>query len=155
LIVPTAGGDTFVRDDVAAHSAHLSETFRTALRELARTVDVSAASDLFLSVTTHADRPVTRERQHLRNLGMEVVSLQPANPNAATVRLPQKLLKRLETRLDRYAGTAQHVGRSNFSALEEITPVSAAAKIEERLQQAEASPVGCLINLYSDTDQDS
>ncbi len=97
-----------------------------------------------------ADRPAGKERLHLRNLGFEVVALSPEAANVAIARIPRERIGALQRKIERYANTPRHVGKSNLSAIDSIKPVGVQRKVEPVLATvAGEAPTKCLITLYS------
>lgn len=148
-VVQGGGGTTFRRDDLAAHSRQLLEAFHRSSAEFAGKHDYDVASDLIVQITTAPGWKAGKERAHLRNLGFEVIALSEEQPNVAVARISREALSTFTGKLERYAGTSKHIGKSNFGAIEAITPVGVAQKIEPTLAVADAEvPVSCLIMLY-------
>lgn len=150
VVVPRGGGDTYVRDDHATHSRALLDAFSRSLADFTDKNDFDIATDLIVEIAMAADRPAAKERQHLRNLGFEVIALSPEAPNVAIARLPRDGLESFQRKLERYANTPKHRGKSNLAAIESITPVATARKLEPMLAEAASFEAqDCLITLYS------
>src|SRR5690348_10685301 len=92
------GGDGFVRDDPAAHSAALREAFNRSAAAFADRHDFDIATDLIVQITTAPGWSITKERQHLRNLGFEIVALSEEATNVAIARISRDTLPRSEER---------------------------------------------------------
>ena len=149
-VVKGRGGASFIRDDPAAHSQALREAFARSAATFADRRDFDVASDLIVQITTVPTWAANKERQHLRNLGFEIVALSEEQPNVAIARISRETLSKFTKKLNRYADTPNHIGRSNFGAIESITPVGVERKIEPLLVTAAADlEVSCLITLFA------
>ncbi|MDP3937379.1 MAG: S8 family peptidase [Deltaproteobacteria bacterium] len=149
-VVVRGGGDTYTREDVAAHSRALRAAFGRSLQNFEGKLDADLAADLIVQVTTSPGRSAAKERQHLKNLGFEIVSLSSSESNVAVARISRDLIPRLAQKLDRYADSSRHIGKTNFAAIESLTPVSVERKIEPGLADAaREQAVNCLVTLYA------
>ena len=149
------GGTSFVRDDPATHSRALREAFIRSSSSFADRHDFDLATELIVQITTAPGWRVAKERQHLRNLGFEIVALSEDAPNVAIARISRDSLPRFTQKLDRYADTVRHRGKSNFGAIEAITPVGVERKIQPSLAQAPSeTQVRCLITLFGSLPSD-
>jgi hypothetical protein len=148
-VVKGGGGTSFVRDDPAAHSRALREAFDRSAATFANRRDFDVATDLIVQITTAPGWSIGKERQHLRNLGFEVVALSEQQPNVAIAKISRETLPKFSKKLNRYADTSKHIGKGNFGAIEAITPVGVERKVEPSLARADAAmEVSCLITLF-------
>lgn len=148
-VVQGGGGASFRRDDLATHSRQLLDAFTRSTAAFAEKHDFDIASDLIVQITTAPGWAAGKERAHLRNLGFEIIALSDTDANVAVARINRDSLATFTRKLERYAGTPKHIGKSNFGAIEAIAPVGVARKIEPALAQAPAEDaVSCLIMLY-------
>src|SRR5687768_9613064 len=148
-VIRAVGGQSFVREDPATHSRGLLEAFNRSAAMLADKHDFDVATDLIVQITTAPGWSAARERQHLRNLGFEIVALSEESPNVAIARISRETLPKFSAKLERYAGTTKHIGKSNFGAIEAITPVGIEQKIEPSLARADPeTDISCLITLF-------
>jgi hypothetical protein len=143
------GGDSFHREDLAEHSARLLESFRNSLNEFAGKQDLDLAESLILEITTAQGRSVAAERAHLRNLGFEIISYSSEQPEKAIGRISREDLPKLTKRLETYAGTPKHRGKSNFGAIESLAPVGVEKKVAVMLPADPDELKPCLIALYT------
>ena len=149
-VEPPRGGDQHQREDTAAHSVKLLENFAQSLGQLQSKYDLDLATELVVEIAIVLGRPIGKERQHLRNLGFELLSVSPQAANVGTARLLRRDVDAFQRKLKRYAGSANHIGRSNFSAIESITPVSASSKVDPQVSARVAEePTNCLIAVYA------
>jgi hypothetical protein len=149
------GGDTYHRDDLKTHSKSLLELYRRSIKSFESKRDADIASDLIVQISTATDRPVTKERQHLRNLGFEIIAFSPNEPNVAIARIPRSSLPSLSKKLSRYAETLRHIGKSNLAAIEGIAPVGVSQKLDPIEEIAKTGePLDCLIALYASLPED-
>jgi len=149
-VEPPQGGDTYHREDVEGHSQRLLDAFSRSLAAFEGKQDLDLATELVVEISTAVDRPISKERQHLRNLGFELLSISPVAPNVGVATLTRRHVDRFQQKLQRYARTAQHVGRSNFSAIETITPVSANLKVDPQVsERISEQSTNCLITVYA------
>lgn len=144
------GGSAYSREDIESHSRRLRDRFNAALERIRVKEDADVAQDLIVEITTAADWGASREKQHLQNLGFEILSFVPESKNVVIARIPQEEVPRLQRKLNRYAESAKHIGKGNFGAIESVEPVGTVRKIEPRLAEM---PVGeeeeCLITIYA------
>jgi hypothetical protein len=148
-VVKSGGGQSFVREDLATHSQALLEAFNRSTALFANRHDFDVATDLVVQITTAVGWSVARERQHLRNLGFEILALSEDAPNVAIAKISRETLPKFSSKLERYAGTPKHIGKSNFGAIEAIMPVGVERKIEPSLTSVDpAVEVSCFITLF-------
>ncbi len=148
-VVKGRGGESFKREDLAAHSHALRDVFNRSAAAFADRRDFDLATDLIVQITTAPGWSVGKERRHLRNLGFEVVALSEKTANVAIARISKGALPRFSGKLDRYADSSKHVGKGNFGAIEMITPVGVERKVQPALAHADqAAEVSCLITLF-------
>jgi hypothetical protein len=148
-VVKGGGGTSFAREDPAAHSRALRDAFNRSAAEFADRRDFDVATDLIVQITTAPGWSAGKERQHLRNLGFEIVALSEDQPNVAIAKISRATLPKFSKKLNRYADTAKHIGKGNFGAIEAITPVGVERKVEPSLARADAeAEVSCLITLF-------
>lgn len=144
------GGTKFTREDVADHSRQLKDRFDRALEHIQAKEDIDVARDLIVEITTAAEWPASREKQHLQNLGFEILAFVPDAKNVVIARIPQAEVPRFQNRLTRYADSAKHIGKGNFGAIENVQPVGTARKIEPRLAERPIDvDEDCLITIYA------
>lgn len=156
IVVPTAGGDTYSRQDLAGHSRRLLAAFTRSLESFSEKQDLDLATELIVQIVTADDRPASRERQHLRNLGFDIISVSKDPPNIAIARIQRESLNLFQKKLDRYANSPRHVGKSNLAAIEAIAPVAVSNKIDTGLAlMAAEQSVNCLITLYASLPADT
>lgn len=139
----------FSRPNYSAHGDFLRERAASIRAYAEETADSDAAESVFLQVRTPADLPARGERQRLRGAGLEIVALSSIDPNSATVQVSKTNLPALERRIDKYATTPQHTGKSYFAVIEDIGPVPVESKLDQALLEAIDEPVDCLLVFFS------
>lgn len=149
-VVKGGGGDSYTREDIAQHSKALRAAFEKSADRLSEKRDYDLATDVIVQITTAPDRSIGKERQHLRALGFEVVSLSESQPNVATARIRVSELSKFSKKLNRYAESTKHIGKGNFSAIESIEPVGFERKLEPALASTEQGhSIPCLISFVT------
>lgn len=142
-------GTSYSREDVAEHSRALLTAFSRSMERFSEKHDFDVATDLIVQITTAPGRSVSSERQHLRNLGFEIIAFSEGASNIGIARIRRESVPKLTKKLQRYAGTPKHIGKGNFAAIEAISPVAVEQKIEPALlQQDTAVEASCLISLF-------
>lgn len=138
-----------MRQDVAEHSRALFSAFNRSMERFSEKHDFDVATDLIVQITTAPGRSLASERQHLRNLGFEIIALSEEASNIGIARIPRAAVPRLTKKLQRYAGTPRHIGKGNFGAIEGMSPVAVERKIEPALlRQDTAVESSCLISVF-------
>ena len=84
-VIVQARGDSYIREDLASHSTSLRTAFVRSMELFVDKHDLDLATELIVEISTTADRPISKERQHLRNLGFEIISLSPDAPNVTNL----------------------------------------------------------------------
>lgn len=143
------GGDSFRREDLAEHSARLLSSFQHSMAQFAGKQDLDLAETVILEITTAPGRSVSAERAHLRNLGFEIISYSSEAPEKAVGRISREDLPKLTKRLETYAGTPKHRGKSNLGAIESLSPVGIERKVAVTLPDDPDEAKPCLIALYT------
>jgi len=139
----------FAREDYSAHGDFLRERAASLRQYAEQTADATAAESVFVQVRTAGPLPAAGERYRLRSAGLEIVALSPADANSAIVQLAKSELPALERKIDRYASSAQHTGKSFLSVIEDIRPVPIEDKIAPDLLRQGDEPVDCLLIFYA------
>lgn len=139
----------FSRPDYSAHGDFLRERAATYRDYASNAADSEAADSLFMQIRTPHDMPARGERQRLKNAGLEIVALSPIDLNSATVQLSKASLPRLEKKIDRYATSANHTGKSYLSVIEDMGPVPVEEKLAPEFFAADDEPVDSLLLFYS------
>ena len=88
-VVKAGGGQSFVREDLATHSQALLEAFNRSTALFANRHDLDVATDLIVQITTAVGWSVAKERQHLRNLGFEILAFSEDESPRDCRRLPE------------------------------------------------------------------
>ena len=149
------GGDTFHREDLAEHSARLLDSFRNSLAQFEGKEDLDLAESVILEITTAPGRSVSAERAHLRNLGFEIISYSTERPEKAVGRISRHDLPRLTKRLETYASSPTHRGKTNLGAIESLAPLGVEAKIALTVPSDPRESTPCMITLYTSLPPDT
>lgn len=139
----------FTRPDYSAHGDFLRERAASLRAYAEQTADAEAAESVFLQVRTPDSLPASGERHRLRSAGLEIVALSPIDANSATVQVPKARLANLENKIDRYASSSKHTGKSYLAVIEDIRPVAAEEKLAPELLNESDEPIDCLLLFYS------
>jgi hypothetical protein len=140
---------TFSRPNYSAHGDYLRERAAIYRDYVANAADFEAAESLFIQIRTPNDIPVRGERQRLKSAGLEIVALSSLDVNSATVQLNKSQLPNLESKIDRYATSAEHTGKSYMSVIEDMGPVPVEEKLAPEFLVADDEPIDCLLLFYS------
>ncbi len=104
---------------------------------------------MFLNVRTPAELPARGEKQRLNAAGLSLVALSPIDANSAIVQMRRSDLPELERKVESYAITDKHVGKSYMSIIDDITPVPAETKLAQDLVSPNDDPIECLLVFYA------
>jgi len=148
-IVVRGRGKKFARPNYSAHADFLRERTAAVSAEAEAFVDSGQADSVFLQVRTPDELPAAGERKRLKSAGFEIVELSSIDPSAATVQIPKRQLRGFQRKVEKYASTPDHVGKSYLSVIEDLGPVPAEEKISVELLEAPDEPVDCLLVFYS------
>lgn len=137
------------RPSYSAHADFLRER-AAAIRQYAdNTEDAESTETLFLQVRTPAELPAAGEKTRLRSAGLEVIALSQVDPHSATVQLRKRDLPKFEGKVERYASTSKHVGKSYLAVIDDLGPVPASEKIEGEWLEGPDEVEDCLLLFYS------
>ncbi|MBT1697144.1 S8 family peptidase [Fulvivirgaceae bacterium PWU4] len=144
----TGGGETFQRNDHASHGQKLiQETIK--IRDFeAQRKDYRLTSDIFLQIETPKEISIKDARPKVENLGFEVINYSKANESFGTVRISKARFNELEERLVNYANSSEHIGKSYFSVIEDLSSVPVESKIKTVIN-ADDSEVPIVLSLYN------
>lgn len=145
----TGGGETFQRLNHFEHGTKLlSQTLRLAQVELTKK-DSSFTEELFLQIETPPELSVKQEKFKIEKLGIDIISYSKENKSIGTAKMKKSNLNVLTERISQYAGTEEHVGKSYFTVIEDISVISSEHKIKTVIDYESENKISIVINLYN------
>ena len=145
----TGGGESFQRDN---HNEHGQKLYGSTLKlkeiEFAKK-DSDLTSDLFFQIETPEKLSVKSEKLKIEKLGFEVISYSKDNKSIGTAKIEKRKLPVLEKRIQEYSETADHVGKTYFSVIEDITSIPTESKIKIDIDYELNEPIPITINLFN------
>lgn len=145
----TGGGESYQRLNHYTHGTKLlSQTLRLGQIEFTKK-DATFTEDLFLQIETPAELSVKHEKFKIEKLGLEFISYSKENKSIGTAKMKKSNFKDLTERIAQYAGTEEHVGKSYFSVIEDISVIPAENKIKTEIDYESEEKISIVINLYN------
>jgi Subtilase family len=145
----TGGGESFQRLNHSDHGKKLMEqTIRLKQVEFTKK-DSKYSSDIFFQIETPKDLSVKGEKLRLERLGFEIINFAKENKSIGTAKINKDLLPSFEERLIEYTDTAEHIGKSYFSVIEDIVSVPMESKIKPVIDFSSEEKISIVINLYN------
>lgn len=145
----SGGGESFQRDNHTEHGHKLySSTLKLKEIEFDKK-DSDLTSDLFLQIETPEKLSVKSEKLKIEKLGFEVISYSKENKSIGTAKIDKDKLPVLEKRIQEYSETADHVGKTYFSVIEDITSIPTESKIKIDIDYELNEPIPIIINLFN------
>jgi hypothetical protein len=147
--VKTGGGETVSRQDHGKHGVKLrGQTQKLIITEQSKK-DFAYTTDLYLQISTPKDVTLKSQRLKIQELGFEVISLSSFNKSLGTARMKKEFIPKFEQRLDGYINSKDHVGKSYFSPIEEISSIPIETKVKVDLVSEPEKKVSIIINLFN------
>lgn len=145
----TSGGESFQREN---HTEHGRKLYDSAIKlkdiELSKK-DSKFTNDLFFQIETPEKLSVKSEKLKIEKLGIEVISYSKENKSLGTAKIDKNILPEFEKRVLEYAGTNDHVGKTYFSVIENITSIPIESKIRLQIDYDLNEPIPIIINLFN------
>jgi len=147
--VKNGGGKSFHRNN---HTEHGQKLYRSTLKlkklEFAKK-DSHLTNDLFFQIETPKNISVKSEKMNIEKLGFKVISYSKDNKSIGTAMMEKGNLPILEQKILEYSETSQHVGKTYFSIIEEISSIPPESKIKVEMDYKSHEPLPIIINLYN------
>jgi hypothetical protein len=145
----TGGGESFQRDNHTEHGQKLyGSTLKLKEIEFAKK-DSDLTSDLFFQIETPEKLSVKSEKLKIEKLGFELISYSKENKSIGTAKIEKDMLPILEKRIQEYSETADHIGKTYFSVIEDITSIPTESKIKIDIDYELNEPIPIIINLFN------
>ncbi|WP_185974710.1 S8 family peptidase [Deinococcus detaillensis] len=143
----TGGGKTYTRDDYSSHGRRLYSKFIETSENLEAKSDSDLIGDVVYAVVTAKDSSIKDSRHRLKSVGVEVIQIDAKDKSRGIAVSTKSDFKRLRLKVETYATTDEHTGKSYFSSIESIEEVDPLAKIDTELLKTGVH--NCIIYLYS------
>ena len=145
----SGGGESFQRDN---HTEHGKKLFGSTLKlkeiEFAKK-DSDLTSDLFFQIVTPEKLSIKSEKLKIEKLGLEIINYSKENKSIGTAKIEKDKLCILEKRIQEYSETADHIGKTYFSVIEDITSIPTESKIKIEIDYEVNEPIPITINLFN------
>jgi hypothetical protein len=111
--------------------------------------DSKYVDELFVQIETPIDIPLKSQKLKIENLGFEILSYSPNNSSIGTAAIDKVKLNQFEERLNNYINSTDGSGKTYFSPIENIQPVSVESKIKGGIDFDSDTEIDVIINLYN------
>ena len=85
----------------------------------------------------------------IEKLGFEVISYSKDNKSIGTAKINKNKLPELEQKIQDYSATAEHIGKTYFSVIEDISSIPTESKIKIDIDYDRNQPIPITINLFN------
>ncbi len=145
----SGGGESFQRNNHTEHGLKLyASTLKLQEIEYAKK-DSILTSDLFFQIETPENISVKSEILKIEKLGFELISYSKENKSIGTAKIKKDKLPILEKRIQEYYESADHMGKTYFSVIEDITSIPTESKIKIDIDYEKNEPIPISINLFN------
>jgi hypothetical protein len=145
----TGGGTSVQRLDHSEHGINLrNQTLELKRLELKKK-DFEYTSDIYIQLETPNEFSLKSQKQKIEQLGFEILSFSNSNKSIGTARIKKEELSNFEYKLDEYIETAEHVGKTYFSPIEQISSIPIENKIKTSIDFESEKEIAIIINLYN------
>ncbi len=145
----TGGGISVQRIDHSEHGLNIQiQTAQLKEIEFSKK-DSEYTSDIYLQIETPSDVTLKSQRLKIEELGFEVLSYSPSNKSIGTARLKKEVLPKFEEKLDGYIKSEEHIGKTYFSPIEQISSIPPESKIKTEIDYDSDREIDIIINLFN------
>jgi hypothetical protein len=145
----TGGGISVQRVDHSEHGLNIkTQTNQLKEAEFAKK-DSTYTSDIFLQIETPSDVSLKSQKLKIEELGFEVLSYSSSNRSIGTARMKKDELAKFEEKLDGYISSKDHVGKTYFSPIEQISSIPPESKIKTEIDYDSDKEIDVIINLFN------
>lgn len=137
------------RIDYTEHGLHLKNQISQFRKKEFVKKDVEYSSLLFVQLETPEKISIKSQKQKIENLGFDLLTFSTHNDSIATAKINKKKFKEFEERLENYISTSEHIGKSYFAPIENISNIPAESKIESEIDFESEEKIEIIINLFS------
>jgi hypothetical protein len=145
----TGGGISVQRVDHAEHGLNIkAQTIQLKEAEFTKK-DSRYTSDIFLQIETPSDVSLKSQKLKIEELGFEVLSYSATNNSIGIAKMNKNDLAKFEEKLDGYISSRDHIGKTYFSPIEQISSISPESKIKTEIDYDSDKEIDIIINLFS------
>lgn len=145
----TGGGVSVQREDHSEHGLNLKiQTIQLKESEFAKK-DSKYTSDIFLQIETPSEVSLKSQRHRIEELGFEVLSYSSSNKSIGTAKMNKSELAIFENKLEGYINSVDHVGKTYFSPIEQISSIPPENKIKTEIDYDSNNEIEVIINLFN------
>ncbi|MEA4982713.1 MAG: S8 family peptidase [Paludibacter sp.] len=145
----TGRGVNFQRDNHSEHGRKLYEsTIKLKEIEFSKK-DSRFTNDLFFQIETPDKLSVKSEKLKIEKLGFEVISYSSKSKSIGTAKIDKNKLPEFEERIKEYAETEEHVRKTYFAVIENISSIPVESKIKMEIDFELNEPIPIVINLFN------
>lgn len=145
----TGGGATYNRENHSEHGKKLLESAIKLKQVEFSKKDSEFTKDIFLQIETPEKLSIKSEKQKIEKLGFVIISYYKEYESIGVAKINKNKLQEFEERVIVYAETSEHIGKSYFSIIENITSISYESKIKVGLNYELDKPIPIIINLFN------
>ncbi len=141
-------GMSYPRSDHRKHGLRLRKAIGLAGESESLRKDFQFMPSLFFQVETPQKTILKNYKTSLENLGFSIVRYSNVKKNVATVRIEKGAFAELDQRIVEYIESPDHVGKSYFSPVENLTAIPVEEKIKLDLENT-TDKIPVIFDLYS------
>lgn len=145
----TGGGESFQRLNHAEHGRKLIEQTNKLKKVEQNKKDSRISENIYFQIETPKELSVKQERQKIENLGFEIINFSKENKSIGTAKINKTILENFEQKLNDYTDSEDHVGKTYFSVIEDISIVPTESKIKPAIDFNSEEKISIVINLYN------
>jgi hypothetical protein len=142
-------GISYPRLNYYEHGEMLLKKYDNLYQYEATKTDFNLASQIFFQVETPANRAIKNEKVKLQGLGINLLNYSSDNTSTGIAYIEKTEYDILITKITKYKESAEHVGRSNISIIENILPIPSSAKIVGSIDPNSGKETSIVFTLYS------
>lgn len=146
-VTPPSGGKTYTRDDYSSHGQYLSRKVEQTSKSIDRKSDRDLVDEVVYSIRSAKDSKIKESRHKLKSIGVDVIKIDPRDSTVGIAASTRSDFKILQKKIETYANSESHVGKSYFAAIESFEEVDPISKIDAEL--LEEGFHNCILYLYS------
>ena len=132
-MTPPSGGKTYTRDDYSSHGQYLSRKVEQTSKSIDRKSDRDLVDEVVYSIRSAKDSKIKESRHKLKSIGVDVIKIDPRDSTVGIAASTRSDFKILQKKIETYANSESHVGKSYFAAIESFEEVDPISKIDAEL----------------------
>lgn len=143
------GEPPLFRKDYAKHGKTLQRQIESLREVVSARRDAKLTKQYIVEVAVPKSVPIRKHKARLEQVGIEFIGYSRSAQNVAIAKITKPAFSELTDRIQRYATSSKHVGRSNLSVIEQFGEVPIDQKVDVELRKM-AGNVPCVISLYNE-----